>query len=70
MRKYFGELLNDSGDLINTSNIPEAPQDLNINISNFTTREVIKAIKSMKNNKSPSSDEAITVEALKYGCDS
>ena len=70
MRKYLGELLNDSGDLINTSNIPEAPQDLNINISNFTTREVIKAIKSMKNSKSPSSDEAITVEALKYGCDS
>ena len=57
MRKYFGELLNDSGDLINTSNIPEAPQ-------------VIKATKSMKNNKSPSSDEAITVEALKYGCNS
>ena len=70
MRKYLGELLNDSGDLINTSNIPEAPQDLNINKSNFTTREVIKTTKSMKNNKSPSSDEAITVEALKYGCDS
>ena len=70
MQKYFGELLNDSGDLINTSNIPEAPQDLNINKSNFTTREVIKTTKSMKNNKSPSSDEAITVEALKYGCNS
>ena len=32
--KYFEELLNNSSDLIYTSNIPEAPQDLNISISN------------------------------------
>ena len=30
--KYFEELLNNSSDLVDTSNIPEAPQDLNINI--------------------------------------
>ena len=26
--KYFEELLNNSSDLLNTSNIPDAPQDL------------------------------------------
>ena len=31
--KYFEELLNNSSDLVDTSNIAEAPQDLNINIS-------------------------------------
>ena len=64
---YFEELLNNSSDLVDTSNIPEASQDLNINISNFTKEELITAIKSMKNDKPPGSDEAITAEALKYG---
>ena len=53
--KYFEELLNNSSDLVDTSNIPEAS---------------ITAIKSMKNNKLPGSDEAITAEALKYISDS
>ena len=34
--RYFEELLNNSIDLVDTSNIPETPQGLNINISNFT----------------------------------
>ena len=68
--KYFQELLNNFSDLVDTSNIPEASQDLNINISNFTKGELITAIKSMKNDKSPGSDEAKTAEALKYGGDS
>ena len=41
-----------------------------MNISKFTKKELITAIKSMKNNKSPGSYEAITAEALKYGGDS
>ena len=62
--KYFEELLNNS--IVDTSNIPKAPQNLNINISNFTKEELVTAIKSMKNDKSPGSDEVMTVEALKY----
>ena len=68
--RYFEELLNNSIDLVDTSNIPETPQGLNINISNFTKEQLITAIKSMKNNKSPGSDEAITAETLKHGGDS
>ena len=41
-----------------------------MNISKFTKKELITAIKSMKNNKSPGSYEAVTAEALKYGGDS
>ena len=67
--KYFEELLNNSSDLVDTSNIPKAQHDLNINISNFTKEELITAIKSMKNDKLPGSDEVITVEALKYDSD-
>ena len=54
--RYFEELLNNSIDLLDTSNIPETPQGLNINISNFTKEQLITAIKSMKNNKSPGGD--------------
>ena len=41
-----------------------------MNISKFTRKEVITAMKSMKNNKSPGSYEVVTAEALKYGGDS
>ena len=43
---------------------------MNINISNFSKEELITAIKPIKNNKLPSSDKAITAEALKFGSDS
>ena len=69
MGKIFERALNNSSDLVDTSNTPEASQDLNINISNFTKEEHITAIKSMKNDKSSGSDEAITAEPLKYGGD-
>ena len=36
--KYFEELVNYSSDLVDTSNIPEATQDRNRNISNFTKK--------------------------------
>ena len=62
--KHFEELLNNSNDPVDTSNIPEASQDLNIKISNFTKEELIIAIKSMKNDKSPGSDEAITADMV------
>ena len=37
---------------------------------NFTKEELITAIKSIKNDKSFGSDEALTAEALKHGGDS
>ena len=67
--KYFEELLNNTNSSVDTSNISEAPQDLNIDTANFTKEELLTAIKSTKNNKSPGYDESITAEALKYGGD-
>ncbi|XP_078586049.1 uncharacterized protein LOC144867902 [Branchiostoma floridae x Branchiostoma japonicum] len=66
-REYFSELLNNVS-VPQTSGLPPpADQDLPICVDPPTLEETVRAINSMKNNKAPGLDCAITAEALRGG---
>ncbi|XP_078617621.1 uncharacterized protein LOC144885572 [Branchiostoma floridae x Branchiostoma japonicum] len=68
-REYFSELLNNVS-VPQTSGLPPpADQDLPICVDPPTLEETVRAINSMKNNKAPGLDCAITAEALRGGGD-
>ena len=62
--KELKELLN-TNSILNTEEIPAAEYDLNINTNDFTFKEISKAVKSIKTDKSLGNDHNVTAEPLK-----
>ena len=68
--EHFSEILNQqTPDTLFDFTEERPPPQINISINEIRTDEVRKAIKTLKNNKSPGMDE-ITAEMLKHGKDS
>lgn len=67
-RIYISDLLNVcSAHLDNTTMIPPAKRDLDIDTSPIKIEEILEAIKDLKLRKSAGGDLAVTPESLKYG---
>jgi len=67
-RLYFRTILNNVPDAQKTPYEVDAPvADLPIHTGNFTSEEVGRAVRKLKNGGAPGSDYAVTPEALKFG---